>query len=86
MSVFSLTSCNDDKDELTDSRLTYYVNLEMQGDAFVQVPIPGTGTSGIVASSCELAVWIFAPSRTCAPLADSATAENGLPGPGSASE
>ena len=42
MSVFSLTSCNDDKDELTDSRLTYYVNLEMQGDAFVQVPI---GTS-----------------------------------------
>ena len=42
MSVFSLTSCNDDNDELTDSRLTYYVNLEMQGDAFVQVPI---GTS-----------------------------------------
>ena len=42
MSVFGLTSCNDDNDELTDSRLTYYVNLEMQGDAFVQVPI---GTS-----------------------------------------
>lgn len=39
MSVFSLTSCNDSKDELTDSRLTYYVNLEMLGDAFVQVPI-----------------------------------------------
>jgi len=42
MSVFSLTSCNDDKDDLTDSRLTYYVNLEMQGDAFVQVPIGST--------------------------------------------
>lgn len=42
MSVFSLTSCNDDKDDLTDSRLTYYVNMEMQGDAFVTVPI---GTS-----------------------------------------
>lgn len=44
MSVFSLTSCNDDKDELTDSRLTYYVNLEMQGDAFVQVPIGSSYT------------------------------------------
>ena len=42
MSVVSLTSCTDDKDDLTDSRLTYYVNLEMQGDAFVTVPI---GTS-----------------------------------------
>ena len=39
LSVFGLTSCNDDNDELTDSRLTYYVNLEMLGDAFVQVPI-----------------------------------------------
>ena len=42
MSVLGLTSCNDSNDELTDSRLTYYVNLEMLGDAFVQVPI---GTS-----------------------------------------
>lgn len=42
MSVFGLSSCNDDNDELTDSRVTYYVNLDMQGDAFVQVPI---GTS-----------------------------------------
>lgn len=41
MSAFGLTSCSDDY-EKTDSRLTYYVNLEMQGDAFVQVPI---GTS-----------------------------------------
>lgn len=42
MSVFGLTSCNNDDYEKTDSRLTYYVNLEMLGDAFVQVPI---GTS-----------------------------------------
>ena len=41
MSVFGLTSCSDDY-EKTDSRLTYYVNLEIQGDEFVQVPI---GTS-----------------------------------------
>ena len=39
MAVFGFTSCNDDEDQLTDSRLTYYVNLEIQGDAFVQVPI-----------------------------------------------
>ena len=44
MSLFSLTSCNDSKDELTDSRLTYYVKLDMQGDAFVQVPIGSTYT------------------------------------------
>lgn len=36
------TACNDDDDELTDSRLTYYPVLELQGDEFVQVPI---GTS-----------------------------------------
>jgi len=42
MSAIGFTSCNDDEDQLTDSRLTYYVNLELQGDAFVQVPI---GTS-----------------------------------------
>ena len=41
MSVLGLTSCSDDYDK-TDSRLTYYVNLEIQGDEFVQVPI---GTS-----------------------------------------
>lgn len=42
MSVLGLTSCNDDNDQLTDSRITYYVDLDMQGDAFVQLPI---GTS-----------------------------------------
>ena len=41
MSVLGLTSCSDDYDK-TDSRLTYYVNLEVQGEEFVQVPI---GTS-----------------------------------------
>ena len=42
LSVTALTSCNDDNDQLTDSRLTYYPVLEIQGDDFVQVPI---GTS-----------------------------------------
>jgi hypothetical protein len=41
MSVLGLTSCSDDY-EKTDSRLTYYVNLELQGDAMMLVPI---GTS-----------------------------------------
>ena len=44
MSVFGLTSCNDDNDELTDSRLTYYVNLELQGDEMMLVPIGTTFT------------------------------------------
>jgi hypothetical protein len=44
MSVFGLTSCNDDNDHLTDSRITYYVNLDMQGDAFVEVPLGTTYT------------------------------------------
>ena len=42
MSVFGLTSCNNDDYEKTDSRLTYYVNIEMQGDEMMLVPI---GTS-----------------------------------------
>lgn len=42
MSMVTLTSCNDDNDTYTDSRLTYYPVLEIVGDAFVQVPI---GTS-----------------------------------------
>lgn len=41
LSVFGLTSCSDDE-QLTDSRLTYYVNLELQGDEMMLVPI---GTS-----------------------------------------
>lgn len=39
MMVLNLTSCNDDDDLLTDSTVTYYVNLHLQGDEFVQVPI-----------------------------------------------
>ena len=42
LSMVTLTSCNDDNDQLTDSRLTYYPVLEIQGGEFVQVPI---GTS-----------------------------------------
>ena len=40
--LLGLTSCNDDNDELTDSRLTYYANLQMQGDEFMLVPIGST--------------------------------------------
>ena len=39
LSSLGLTSCNDDNDELTDSVITYYVDLEIQGEDFVQVPI-----------------------------------------------
>ena len=39
LSSVAFTSCNDDKDELTDSRLTNYVVLEMQGDEFVALPL-----------------------------------------------
>lgn len=42
--VLSLSSCKDDNDQLTDSRLTYYVNLQMLGDSFVQVPIGSSYT------------------------------------------
>lgn len=37
--LLGFTSCNDDEDMLTDSVVTSYVNLHMQGDDFVQVPI-----------------------------------------------
>lgn len=40
--LLGMTSCNDDNDELTDSRLTYYANLQMQGDEFMLVPIGST--------------------------------------------
>lgn len=37
MGVF--TACNDNKDQLTDSRLTYYAVMDVQGSSFVEVPI-----------------------------------------------
>ena len=37
--LLGMTSCNDGKDELTDSRLTYYADLKMQGDEFMLVPV-----------------------------------------------
>lgn len=37
--LLGLTSCNDDNDELTDSRLTYYADLELQGDEFMTIPV-----------------------------------------------
>ena len=39
MTGVGLASCNDDNDELTDSRLTYYPVLTLNGESFVQVPI-----------------------------------------------
>ena len=43
MATVGFTSCSDDE-ELTDSRITYYTVLEIQGDDFVQVPIGTTYT------------------------------------------
>lgn len=37
--LLAMSSCNDGKDELTDSHLTYYANLQMEGDAFMAVPV-----------------------------------------------
>ena len=37
MSVFGLTSCNNDDYEKTDSRLTYYVNLAEDSDEFYRL-------------------------------------------------
>lgn len=39
LGMLALSSCNDGKDELTDSRLTYYADLQMQGDEFMLVPV-----------------------------------------------
>ena len=39
LGMLALSSCNDDNDELTDSRLTYYADLQMQGDEFMLVPV-----------------------------------------------
>lgn len=40
--LLGFSSCNDDNDELTDSTLTYYVDLHMLGDEFMIVPIGST--------------------------------------------
>lgn len=42
LGMLALSSCNDDNDELTDSRLTYYADLQMHGDEFMLVPIGST--------------------------------------------
>ena len=39
LGMLAFSSCNDDNDELTDSRLTYYADLHMQGDEFMIVPV-----------------------------------------------
>ena len=70
--LLGLTSCNDDNDELTDSRLTYYADLQLQGDEFMLVPI-GSNFSDITYSavgsdgypaSVERTVCVYDPSVT----------------------
>ena len=39
LGMLALSSCNDDNDELTDSRLTYYADLQMEGDEFMVIPV-----------------------------------------------
>lgn len=39
LGMLTLASCNDDNDELTDSRLTYFAELQMEGDDFMIVPV-----------------------------------------------
>lgn len=39
LALVGLTSCNDDEDQLTDSRLTNYAVLELQGDEFMPVAL-----------------------------------------------
>ena len=39
LGMLAFSSCNDDNDELTDSRLTYYADLTMEGDEFMIVPV-----------------------------------------------
>lgn len=42
--MLGLASCNDDNDELTDSKLTYYADLQMEGDEFMLVPVGSSFT------------------------------------------
>ncbi len=39
MTALTLASCNDDDGQMTDTKITYYMAFEIQGDEFVQVPI-----------------------------------------------
>ena len=35
--VFAFTSCNDDEDQLTDTRVTHYATIELLGDEFIKM-------------------------------------------------
>ena len=39
MSVFGLTSCNDDEDQLTDTRVTHFAVLELLGDEWMEMNV-----------------------------------------------
>ena len=54
MATLGLTSCNDDHDQLTDSRVTYFANLELLGDEIVEINVGETYTDpGYIATEGE---------------------------------
>lgn len=42
MATLGLTSCNDDHDQLTDSRVTHFANLELLGDEVIEINVGET--------------------------------------------
>ena len=42
--TLGLTSCNDDEDQLTDTRVTHFANLELLGDDFIKLNVGDTFT------------------------------------------
>jgi hypothetical protein len=54
MATLGLISCNDDHDQLTDSRVTYFANLELLGDEVVEINVGETFTDpGYIATEGE---------------------------------
>lgn len=54
MATLGLTSCNDDHDQLTDSRVTYFANLELLGDDVIELNVGDTFVDpGFVATEGE---------------------------------
>lgn len=54
MATLGLTSCNDDHDQLTDSRVTTFANLELLGDEVVEINVGETFTDpGYIATEGE---------------------------------
>lgn len=54
MATLGLISCNDDHDQLTDSRVTYFANLELLGDEVIEINVGETFTDpGYIATEGE---------------------------------